>query len=99
MTMTVKERADTLATFRYIEVRLMEITSGWTPITAEMEVKVLMGLARLGKLMQFVPHPVTSGFTMGIAVVIGVLQVKDALGRAPSVPTRASSPRTGRLHR
>lgn len=41
---------------------------------------VLMGLARLGKLMQFVPHPVTSGFTMGIAVVIGVLQLKDAFG-------------------
>jgi sulfate permease, SulP family len=39
-----------------------------------------MGLARLGKLMQFVPHPVTSGFTMGIAVVIGVLQLKDVFG-------------------
>ena len=39
-----------------------------------------MGLLRLGKLMQFVPHPVTTGFTMGIAVVIGVLQLKDALG-------------------
>ncbi|MBV8756777.1 MAG: C4-dicarboxylic acid transporter DauA [Deltaproteobacteria bacterium] len=41
---------------------------------------VIMGLARLGKLMEFVPHPVTSGFTMGIAVVIGVLQLKDAFG-------------------
>lgn len=41
---------------------------------------VLMGLARLGKLMQFVPHPVTSGFTMGIAVVLGVLQLKDIFG-------------------
>src|SRR5690606_30304529 len=41
---------------------------------------VVMGLARLGKLMQFVPHPVTSGFTMGIAVVIGVLQLKDVFG-------------------
>ena len=41
---------------------------------------VIMGLARLGRLMQFVPHPVTSGFTMGIAVVIGVLQLKDAFG-------------------
>lgn len=41
---------------------------------------VLMGLARLGKLMQFVPHPVTSGFTMGIAIVIGLLQLKDVLG-------------------
>ena len=41
---------------------------------------VAMGLARLGKLMQFVPHPVTTGFTMGIAVVIGVLQLKDVFG-------------------
>jgi len=41
---------------------------------------VVMGLARLGKLMQFVPHPVTTGFTMGIAVVIGVLQLKDVFG-------------------
>jgi SulP family sulfate permease len=39
-----------------------------------------MGLARLGKLMQFVPHPVTTGFTMGIALVIGVLQLKDVFG-------------------
>jgi sulfate permease, SulP family len=41
---------------------------------------VAMGLARLGKLMQFVPHPVTTGFTMGIAIVIGLLQLKDVLG-------------------
>src|ERR1043166_5231973 len=41
---------------------------------------IAMGLARRGKLMEFVPHPVTTGFTMGIAVVIGVLQLKDAFG-------------------
>jgi SulP family sulfate permease len=41
---------------------------------------LLMGLARLGKLMEYVPHPVTSGFTMGIAVVIGGLQLKDVFG-------------------
>ncbi|HEY1555441.1 MAG TPA: C4-dicarboxylic acid transporter DauA [Kofleriaceae bacterium] len=41
---------------------------------------LVMGLARLGKLMEFVPHPVTTGFTMGIAVTIGGLQLKDALG-------------------
>ncbi len=41
---------------------------------------LIMGFARMGKLMEFVPHPVTSGFTMGIAVVIGVLQLKDAFG-------------------
>lgn len=39
-----------------------------------------MGLARMGRLMQFVPHPVTTGFTMGIAVVIALLQLKDVMG-------------------
>jgi SulP family sulfate permease len=41
---------------------------------------VAMGLARLGRLMQYVPHPVTTGFTAGIALVIAVLQLKDVLG-------------------
>jgi SulP family sulfate permease len=39
-----------------------------------------MGLGRLGKLIEYVPYPVTTGFTAGIAVVIGTLQVKDFLG-------------------
>lgn len=41
---------------------------------------VAMGLARLGRLMQFIPHPVTTGLTAGIAVVLIVLQLKDVLG-------------------
>lgn len=41
---------------------------------------VLMGVARLGRLIQFIPHPVTTGFTAGIATVIATLQLKDALG-------------------
>ena len=43
MSLTVADRARAIATFRYIEVRLMEITAGWTPTTPEMEVKVLFG--------------------------------------------------------
>ncbi|MCZ7608387.1 MAG: SulP family inorganic anion transporter [Planctomycetota bacterium] len=43
-------------------------------------VMVLLGFARMGRLIQFVPHPVTTGFTAGIAVVIATLQVKDFLG-------------------
>ncbi len=39
-----------------------------------------MGLARMGRFVEFVPHPVTTGFTAGIAIVIGVLQLKDFLG-------------------
>jgi hypothetical protein len=43
MPMTVAERAQTIATFRFIEVRLMEIAAAWIPTTPEMEVKVLLG--------------------------------------------------------
>lgn len=43
-----------------------------------------MGLFRLGRLIQFIPHPVTTGFTAGIGTVIGVLQVKDFLGLHPT---------------
>jgi sulfate permease, SulP family len=40
----------------------------------------LMGVFGLGRLIQFVPHPVTTGFTAGIAVVIAVLQLGDLMG-------------------
>ncbi len=43
-------------------------------------VLLAMGWARLGRLIQFVPYPVTTGFTAGIAVVIATLQLKDFLG-------------------
>jgi sulfate permease, SulP family len=41
---------------------------------------IAMGAARLGRFIQFIPHPVTSGFTAGIATVIATLQMKDLLG-------------------
>ncbi len=41
---------------------------------------VALGVARLGTLIQYIPHPVTTGFTTGIAIVIATLQIKDALG-------------------
>lgn len=41
---------------------------------------VLMGLGRLGKLIEVVPYPVIIGFTAGIGVVIATLQIKDFLG-------------------
>jgi sulfate permease, SulP family len=42
-----------------------------------------LGLAGLGRLIRFVPYPVTTGFTTGIAVVIGTLQLKDLFGLRP----------------
>ena len=40
----------------------------------------VMGAVGMGQLIEFVPYPVTTGFTAGIAVVIGTLQLKDLLG-------------------
>jgi SulP family sulfate permease len=39
-----------------------------------------MGFARLGAVIQYIPYPVTVGFTTGIAVVIASGQVRDGLG-------------------
>ena len=41
---------------------------------------LLMGLLRLGVLIRFTPVAVITGFTNGIAVLIGMLQLKDFLG-------------------
>ena len=43
MNMTVNDRARAVATFRFIEVSLMELVATWTPITPEMEAKVMFG--------------------------------------------------------
>jgi hypothetical protein len=43
MYLNVKERGDHVATFRWIEVRLMEMLSAWVPTTPEMEVKLVLG--------------------------------------------------------
>jgi SulP family sulfate permease len=43
-----------------------------------------MGAFRAGRLIEFIPYPVTTGFTAGIAVVIGTLQLKDFLGLRPA---------------
>src|SRR5688572_30400328 len=41
---------------------------------------IAAGLLRLGALMRYMPQPVITGFTAGIAVSIFSSQVKDALG-------------------
>lgn len=41
---------------------------------------VALGIARMGRLIQFVPYPVVLGFTAGIAVVIATMQIPDFLG-------------------
>ena len=44
---------------------------------------VLLGAARLGAIIRFIPDPVIAGFTAGIAVIIFVGQWKDFFGLPP----------------
>lgn len=39
-----------------------------------------MGLARFGRLIEYIPVSVTLGFTSGIGITIGTMQIKDFLG-------------------
>ncbi len=41
---------------------------------------VFMGISRFGGMIKFIPYPVTTGFTSGIAVIIFTSQIKDLLG-------------------
>ena len=41
---------------------------------------VIMGAARLGTVIKYIPLPVTLGFTNGIAVLIFTTQIKDFFG-------------------
>ncbi len=41
---------------------------------------IIMGLSRMGKLIEYIPYPVITGFTAGIGVVIATIQIKDFLG-------------------
>ena len=48
---------------------------------------MILGLARFGAAIKFIPYPVVTGFTSGIAVIIFSSQVRDFLGlRMQTVP-------------
>ncbi len=48
----------------------------------------IMGAARLGTMIKFIPYPVTMGFTAGIAVLIFTTQIKDFFGlQVENVPS------------
>jgi len=47
---------------------------------------LVIGYARLGSYIKFIPYPVTVGFTAGIAVIIAASQLRDLLGLTLSGP-------------
>ena len=46
---------------------------------------VAAGLARVGSWIRYIPEPVVTGFTAGIAVIIFTSQIKDLFGLVPAV--------------
>ena len=49
---------------------------------------ILMGIAKLGSVIKFIPYPVIVGFTSGIALIIFTTQIKDLFGlQISQVPT------------
>lgn len=53
---------------------------------------VILGIAKLGSAIKFIPHPVVVGFTSGIAVIVFSSQMKDFLGlRAHAAHVRAGT--------
>lgn len=46
---------------------------------------ILMGVAKLGRLIEYIPLPVTLGFTSGIAITIATMQLKDLFGLTVTV--------------
>src|SRR5438270_10906521 len=49
---------------------------------------LVMGVARLGTMIKYIPYPVTMGFTSGIAVLIFSTQIKDFFGlKVDKVPS------------
>lgn len=44
---------------------------------------ILLGLFRFGSMIKFIPYPVTTGFTTGIAVIIASQQIKEFIGVSP----------------
>jgi SulP family sulfate permease len=50
---------------------------------------IILGISKLGSLIKYIPYPVTTGFTTGIAVIIGFSQLKDLLGLRSDAKTPA----------
>ena len=47
----------------------------------------LLGACRLGTLIRYIPYPVVTGFTSGIAIIIITTQLKDFFGLAETLPS------------
>jgi SulP family sulfate permease len=70
--------ADVIARFGFDGLLLATLLAGF--------ILVAGGLVRAGRFISLVPEPVIEGFTVGIALLIFVSQLKDLLGLSAHVP-------------
>jgi SulP family sulfate permease len=54
---------------------------------------MMMGLARFGSVIRYIPYPLTIGFTGGIALIIAATQVRGLLGLPMDSVPGTSCPR------
>lgn len=47
---------------------------------------IVLGVTKMGTLIRFIPYPVVTGFTSGIAVIILSTQLRDFFGLATTLP-------------
>ncbi|MCB2108483.1 MAG: STAS domain-containing protein [Rhodobacteraceae bacterium] len=75
--------ANTIATHGYDGLVLATLMAGLILLVA--------GFARLGTWIKYIPEPVVTGFTAGIAVIIFSSQIKDLFGlTVPEVPAEVA---------
>ncbi|MCB1187773.1 STAS domain-containing protein [bacterium] len=54
---------------------------------------LLFGICRMGDMIRYIPFPVVTGFTAGIALIIGFTQLRDLLGLRMESPSAEFLPR------
>jgi len=48
---------------------------------------IIAGIMKIGRYIRYIPYPVTTGFTSGIAIIIAILSLNDFLGlHIPKMP-------------
>jgi SulP family sulfate permease len=52
---------------------------------------LIMGIGKLGRVIEFIPYPVTTGFIAGTGIVISMLQIKDFFGLTLPVSAAGSA--------
>jgi hypothetical protein len=110
MALTVKQRGQHVATFRFVEARLMEILAGWIPTTPEMEAKLLFGphvwdCAQAADALGKRAHELRLPLQHSLAPVAQYVRVLEALASAAGASRRIAAlyegvlPRLGERYR